>query len=499
MGSPLRQTVNIFHNTCKADGGGASRPRSRSYTPRRAKEKGINYIDKSRTPSPSEPTCEDRARHLSRSNIRQGSVSDIRGRLESFKFRPFNSPPSIIFDNNQQKGSELQYTGVSERRKRRQTSIRATSTSSIDNALASTPSTDNASTVDATTAVQTLHTIGPEVFRKETADATAIEPPVLAEELHPDTESEVFFKSTLEVEMAHNKATPTPGKDVTNDTLYEIMIQMQSTLKGLGETGKATELRLKKIEDGQAAIKVSLQEIQDNKASVEWVRDNYMTKEQVEGSLLQNDQLENKMVSTDTYKTMRAEIDGCIDNLTHQREYIKHQSILITELQNQLQVLKDKDVKCNMLVFGIPRATDKENCQRLISKFIQELLKIKEKVPITNAYRLGKESHNPIQFTLSKPGQKGLLFKNVSNLKNVKNSNGKYFYLKECLAGAELEIQRWQQEVTVENRGLHTSDKLDIKISKGQLMVGWREAHPDPHLSGLQRYAGKKWYGPRDT
>ena len=106
---------------------------------------------------------------------------------------------------------------------------------------------------------------------------------------------------------------------------------------------------------------------------------------------------------------------------------IKEQAIKIETLDAQQRGIKNKvfHANCNMLVSGIIRQ-DGENCKEVVKSFFRHCLRIAQEVDVIKAHRVGKEDSTTILFVLAQPALKGLIFKNVKNLKGLTNRNGEY-------------------------------------------------------------------------
>ena len=155
---------------------------------------------------------------------------------------------------------------------------------------------------------------------------------------------------------------------------------------------------------------------------------------------------------------------------------------LIGLVEYQDRVIKENKVKQDatsakvfdsnscMLVSGIHKR-EGENCKILVQTFLKKILKITEEVGINRAFRVGGESSSAIMFYLACPSLKGLIFKNISRLKGIKNQYGEYFNLREILTGADNEKQKHAREAVYENRYLPHNQKLQLKIVRGQLRV----------------------------
>ena len=397
--------------------------RSRSYTPRKAKEIPINYSERNRSPSPIyKSTVQFKVRHASRGKIRIGSVDDIRGKLEKFKF----SSPGISVVKNKQIPCEVQSADKCEEIKK----------TGGDNQC-----------------LFRLNTVGDRadiarrLFDVSTKGVNAADNLLHSEDLlmsgintdKSDEDTEVFIrnshscnlhmatmasskqckeKSPVQSLNAFEKEEMVP-EEVTNHMIYKAMLEIKESIKELKVSNSGLEERLKQVETTHADMDTRLQNVE--KTAETWDEKNM-------------DSLATKKSVTE----VQYGINSIIEEIRRCHNYIEHQDIRLKELAIQSKIALDKDVKNCMMVSGIPRTVKDEDCVALVSKFIRKVLLVKETIPIVKAYRLGGTDRekdedlkdlkaSPIVFTLTKPGHKGVLYQHVGNLKGVKNKRRQIF------------------------------------------------------------------------
>ena len=122
--------------------------------------------------------------------------------------------------------------------------------------------------------------------------------------------------------------------------------------------------------------------------------------------------------------------------------------------------------KANIVVYGIIKK-ENERCTERVNNFFRKMLKIKEHIPILVAHRMGDGEHSPIVAKLVNHTQKGLIFKNVGNIKGVTNKNGDFFRVTDQLTGTRAEGDRRKRDVVRDNNKLQPPEKLSLKKKKG--------------------------------
>lgn len=100
-------------------------------------------------------------------------------------------------------------------------------------------------------------------------------------------------------------------------------------------------------------------------------------------------------------------------------------------LENRLEEQVARSMSPNITISGIEHS-ENENCADKVHTFFTDVMKITgfEKTQILTAHRMGdKFATNPTMVAKLDNNLKGKVFENVSNLKDKKNSRGKYYYV----------------------------------------------------------------------
>ena len=151
-------------------------------------------------------------------------------------------------------------------------------------------------------------------------------------------------------------------------------------------------------------------------------------------------------------------------------------------IENQFQLLQE----CNERVTRLETQTKQdmisisnldevqgENSTVLVISFFEHVLGIQ--VAIKNAYRTGTRNPKQITVILQDKNQKGMIFKNVSKLKNFRTKSGNKVFIDNVLPMAEAEKRRKQREIVTKNRQLPKAQQRNMKIIRGNLKIEHQE------------------------
>ena len=426
-------------------------------------------------------------RHNSRADIQRGTVSDIRSQLEKYTYlspelkqtqvsnHPFPSSQvcaKLFVDSetitDQDKGKCVITN---------QTDTIANLNNALDNHLAATGlSTDNCtSQVDGNTLtphnIHSLYSVTSRLLPQTTKQLykqhtnTTISHNTSVD----DTETEIFFLNSDLAKMTKDK-TPVEGSPEAMDST------MKENEEEKGKTLPTREVTNSDLFDMMKAIKDDMTKVQQSLSSVEI--NSETTKKKVEGMeaklLTQEKEIAtvnttlNDKVSKSDFNDLQSKVLNLETKLEQVIGTTRFQDIRIKELAQQVDWIKQKERKLAMTVTAIARR-DGENCVLLVKIFLSKVLRIKEAIPISKAFRVGHENSTNIMFYLTKPGHKGVIYSHISNLKGVKNKNGEFFNLRESLPGAQNEKLRRAKDALYQNKLLPDHERLDLKIIKGVL------------------------------
>ena len=170
---------------------------------------------------------------------------------------------------------------------------------------------------------------------------------------------------------------------------------------------------------------------------------------------------------------------------------ISLQSMQIKELSSKNASLSAKVFNTNscMTISGL-LYKEGEDCKALVDRFFVKVMKIEQKVEVARAFRIGSKM-KIMMIYLARPVIKGLIFKHVKNLKDMKKSQGEYFTIREYLTGAENETSRRANDVIYENKYLPATDRLQLKMDRGKLYI--EDAVYTPYLKSPEGTEILKW------
>ena len=194
----------------------------------------------------------------------------------------------------------------------------------------------------------------------------------------------------------------------------------------------------------------------------------------IQSDTIQSLQDKNVSLTTDinSLKDEISQLKHQVSNLSNAT--IKHDNI-IDELQDRNESRDQREMKNNLIIRGIAEKKH-ENCLQTAANFFKNTMKITDTVQIIRANRLGKGTDRPLLIILKSPGEKGKVFKNVKNLKDVRNDNNKKYQVRNHYTAKgnahETQINHlmWKNkskrstaehlEMTVKNGHIHINDVL---------------------------------------
>ena len=97
-------------------------------------------------------------------------------------------------------------------------------------------------------------------------------------------------------------------------------------------------------------------------------------------------------------------------------------------------------------------------------------MKITETVNILQAHRLGKGDYHPILVYLKNAGEKGKIFKKVSELKEAHNADNKKYSVRDQLPPRLNEKSNRSRNIVWHNRNKMV-DQLELSFKNGELQI----------------------------
>lgn len=149
----------------------------------------------------------------------------------------------------------------------------------------------------------------------------------------------------------------------------------------------------------------------------------------------------------------------------------------IDHLRKSLNIVYAKSVNQNLVFTGIEEKPN-ERPTWAVLEFLKQQMKINKNIAISKAYRVGQGNNRPIIIELQDANDKAVIFQNVGNLKDVRNSQGRSYFISEQLPDEMAESKRQQNYVKIENKKLPSAQQLKMEFKKGQLFVDNKKYEP---------------------
>ena len=169
---------------------------------------------------------------------------------------------------------------------------------------------------------------------------------------------------------------------------------------------------------------------------------------------------------------IQSELKICQEELREVRGTTVKQSQELQECKAQIELLSQKCDQNVIKISGI-EVKDEENCVNTCNSFFKNKLKIERAIPIIDAFRVGdpKASHRTIVIYLQNPRDKGLIFANTKNLKNVVNTVDQPYNVFDQQSARKRSRRNRQRQIMAVNRGLDAELQRTMKMEKGELMI----------------------------
>ena len=167
--------------------------------------------------------------------------------------------------------------------------------------------------------------------------------------------------------------------------------------------------------------------------------------------------------------------DSSIKNLTDKVLLLTNitirQSALISKLQDKNESNDTRTLKNCLIIKGLME-TKPENCKAVVESFFSDKLKLNHPVTIQVAHHISNGKNRPMRVVLQNPQQKGIIYKNVSNLKGVTNEKGKKYQIQDQLPPRASERTIRNKDLMWQNsRKKNTAKHLEMTIKNGQLAI----------------------------
>ena len=146
-------------------------------------------------------------------------------------------------------------------------------------------------------------------------------------------------------------------------------------------------------------------------------------------------------------------------------------SAIIDELQDKNEENDIRSMRNCLIIIGITESKG-EVAITLIQHFLKNVMKITTDIPIQAVHRVGDGKNRPLRVVLQNQRDKGIIYKNVSNLKNVTNDRGKKYQIRDQLPVKTAEVNNRHKDLMWQNnKKINTADYLEMSLNKGNLTV----------------------------
>ena len=112
-----------------------------------------------------------------------------------------------------------------------------------------------------------------------------------------------------------------------------------------------------------------------------------------------------------------------------------------------------------------------EGTTSAVQNFFKNMLKIEETIEIDAVKQLEKGTPPPIIVRLQDHLQKKKIFKKATNLKGVKNQDGKYYGIFNLLKDEAMEQDICKRQIVKVNESLPVAQRHKIQLTKGKLII----------------------------
>ena len=147
------------------------------------------------------------------------------------------------------------------------------------------------------------------------------------------------------------------------------------------------------------------------------------------------------------------------------------------ELERKATASYQREIRPNLMIYGLLEEKDKtpESLVQEAKNFFKEQLEIEEEIEeeieVIYAKRVGKGKVKPLLVRLKDTNDKGCIFANIDNLKGKTNARKKLFFIQDDMTEQQKEQRQWYHDLVKENKAKEDSDKKDIKMKKGAIIV----------------------------
>ena len=172
--------------------------------------------------------------------------------------------------------------------------------------------------------------------------------------------------------------------------------------------------------------------------------------------------------------SQKKEINTCHDKVDILASVCINYEQKINDLTNKCTNLAAKNMRSELIIFGLQAEGDK-SCIEIAKSFFTDKMEIQQPPNIIQAYWKGQGINKPMVVKLQNPSAKGLVFSQVTKLKDKTNSRDRPYRVNDHLPEELTEHQIRQRQIVVANRALNEGDRLNMSFKKGKLLIGGTE------------------------
>ena len=145
----------------------------------------------------------------------------------------------------------------------------------------------------------------------------------------------------------------------------------------------------------------------------------------------------------ETLIVQEKKLQHCQDKVVLLTNIVTKYEDKMESLNTRVSAMDTKMLRSELILFGVDRAEGKSAVD-VAKDFFKEKLKIEDEVNVLFAYWKGKgnKTNKPLVVRLNNSGIKGLIYSHVSNLKGLKNKEGKAYRVNDHLPEEQAESQR---------------------------------------------------------
>ena len=173
----------------------------------------------------------------------------------------------------------------------------------------------------------------------------------------------------------------------------------------------------------------------------------------------------NYMIETQEFKQ---EISWQVNRLIGT---VVRQEQIIQELRKKDERRELNEIKCIFFLDNLP-ASKKENTTAVVREFIAKRMKISKGAKVVKAFRTGNNEPKTIKVEMASSNDRQVIFDNIGNLKNEKNSNNKRFFLNKAFPARIREEKRRERDIMKINATIPVALRPTIEKEKDGLYIG---------------------------